>query len=122
MSDYLNGVRFELAEPQLPPPPTLADITALMEQIEAGKQRVLCAPDVFEQVRDTVYSRGYGLYYKVLKCPYLRDGQVVKMQSESEEREDFERSMQEWAAGMFPATERFSDLPWIIRSGPSEKS
>lgn len=88
-----------------------ADITTLMQQIEAGKKRILCASDVFEQVRDTVYGAGYGICFKVLECRWMEDRQVVVMSSEADEREDFDRRMQEWTASMFPAPTRFSDLP-----------
>lgn len=91
------------------PPLTSADITALLKQIEAGKQRILCAPDVFEQVRDAVYGGGLGLYYTVLKHPYLEDGQVLLMQSEAEQQADLERIGREMMDGMFPAPRRFGD-------------
>lgn len=105
------------------PPLTLADVTTLLEQIEAGKQRVLCASDMFEQVRDAVYGGGFGLYYTVLEHPYLQNGQVVMMQSEAEQQADLERAGREMMNSMFPALpERFSDLPWIIQSDPSKES
>jgi hypothetical protein len=76
------------------PPLTFADITALLQQIEAGKQRILCAPDVFERVRDAVYSAGYGAYFKVLENQLLDDGQVVVAQSESEQEAEMQVSGQ----------------------------
>ena len=111
MSDFLNGFRFELREP--PPPMTLADVVDLMKQIEAGKQRIACASDVFEQVRDTVYGAGYGLYFKVLECRWMDDGQVVLMPSEAEEqanmqcagRQVMDEILERWARAQRAADE-----------------
>lgn len=88
---------------------TFADITALLRQIEAGKQRILCAPDVFEQVRDTVYGAGLGLYYTVMEHPYLKDGQVLVMQSEAELQAGLEQVGREMMDGMFPVPRGFGD-------------
>jgi hypothetical protein len=88
---------------------TLADIAALMEQIEAGKQRILCAPDIFEQVRDAVYGGGLGLYYTVLEHPYLKNGQVLMMQSEAQQQADLERIGREMMDGMFLVPRRSGD-------------
>jgi hypothetical protein len=82
VSDFLGSFRFELRDP--PPPMTFAEITALMAQIEAGKQRIACASDVFEQIRDTIYGAGYGLYFTVIECRWMDDSQVVVMPSEAE--------------------------------------
>lgn len=117
---FLDRFRFELREPS--PPIALAEVAALMAQIEAGKKRIACAPDVFERVRDDVYGRGYGLHYKVLQHPYLQDGQVVVMRSEVEQLADLERAGRELMDSMFAVPERFSDLPWIIRPDPSKES
>jgi hypothetical protein len=68
------------------------EVTTRLAQIEAGKQRILCASDVYEQVRDTVYGAGYGLHFKVLECRWMDDGQVVVMPSEAEEQVDLQRA------------------------------
>ena len=68
------------------------EVTARLAQIEAGKQRILCASDVYEQVRGTVYGAEYGLYFKVLECRWMDDGQVVAMPSEVEEQADLRRA------------------------------
>jgi hypothetical protein len=88
--DYVNGFRFEPAA--LPPPMTLAEIHAMLGRIEANKKRIACATDVFEQVRDAVYGAGYGIYFKVVECSWLEDGQVVLMPSEAEEQAGLQRS------------------------------
>jgi len=93
------------------PPLTSADVAALMQQIEAGKKRILCAPEMFERVRDAVYGGGLGLYYTVLEHPYLKDGQVLMMQSEAEQQADLERIGREMMNSMFAAPTPFSDLP-----------
>jgi len=88
-SGFLSGFRFEPAAS--PSPMTLDEIGALLGRIEAGKKRIACATDVFEQIRDTVYGRGYGIYFKVLECSWLEGGQVVLMLSEAEEQAGLER-------------------------------
>lgn len=82
MSDYLNGFRFEPAPP--PPPMTWEEINALLGRIEADKKRIACASDVFEQVRTAIYGAGYGIWFKVIECSWMQDGQVVLMPSEVE--------------------------------------
>jgi len=88
---------------------TSAYLAALLQQIEANKKRILCAPDMFEQVRDAVYGGGLGLYYTVLEHPYLEDGQVLMMQSEAEQQADLERVGHETINSMFAAPRRFGD-------------
>jgi len=103
-----DGAGFGYAER---PPLTSADLAALMRRIEANKQRILCAPDMSEKVRAAVYDGGLGLYYTVLEHPYLRDGQVLLMQSEAEQQADLERVGRELMNSMFAAPTPFSDLP-----------
>jgi hypothetical protein len=93
------------------PPLTSAYVATLLQQIEADKQRILCVPDMFEQVQAAVYGGGLGLYYTVLEHRYLRDGQVLVMQSEAEQQADLERVGYELMNSMFAAPTSFSDLP-----------
>lgn len=63
---------------------TLPEITDLLAAIERNKKQIVCAPDVYEQVRDAVYSAGYGGWYRVVEHPWLDDGQVLLIPSEAE--------------------------------------
>lgn len=63
---------------------TVAALNEFIATIERNKKRILCAPDVYERVRDAVYSGGYGIAYTVVECSWLDDGQVLMMASEAE--------------------------------------
>jgi len=69
---------YVLAPSQSPPEPlTLAEMTDLLDRIEAAKKTMACASDVFERVRDQVYGSGLGAYFRVVENTFLKDGQVV---------------------------------------------
>ena len=56
---------------------TMADVNRLLAHVERSKRHVICAPDVYEKVRDMVYDAGLGISYRVVKCTWLDDGQVL---------------------------------------------
>lgn len=62
-------------------PLTIAEVYAVLER---HKKRLLCAPDVFEQVQAAVWEAGFEVVYQVLENRYLDDGRVVMMASEAE--------------------------------------
>lgn len=63
---------------------TMADVNRLLARTERSKKHLICAPDVFETVRDTVYGAGFGISYRVVKCSWLKDGQVLLGPSDKE--------------------------------------
>lgn len=62
-------------------PLTLAEVYAA---IERHKKRIVCAPDVYEQVQAAVRSAGLEGLYHVVEHRWLDDGQVILMASEAE--------------------------------------
>lgn len=64
--------------------PTFSGIADLLAAIERNKKRIICAPDVYKQIRDAVYGAGYGAWYRVVEHPWLDDGQVLLGPSEAE--------------------------------------
>lgn len=67
-----------------PAPMSVAEMDALLTEVEDGKQVILCAPDDFERVKATVYGAGLGLYYRVEKSDVLEPGPVYLMSSRRE--------------------------------------
>ena len=70
-----------LAElPATQPPPidawTIDRMAAAIDQIEATKPVVACAPDVYERVRQAVADAGMGAYFRVVEHSGVPDGQV----------------------------------------------
>lgn len=63
---------------------TVPDLHELLASIERNKKQVFCATDVYERIRDAVYNGGLGLWYRVVKCTWLEDGQVLLGPSEAE--------------------------------------
>ncbi len=66
------------------PPLTSLDVAEFIAAVERTKKQIFCAPDVYEQVRDAVYGAGLGIAYRVVKHPFLEDGQVLLGPSEAE--------------------------------------
>lgn len=66
------------------PPLTSLDVAEFIATVERAKRQIICAPDVYEQVRDAVYGAGLGIAYRVVKHPWLDDGQVLLGPSEAE--------------------------------------
>lgn len=66
------------------PPLTSQDVAEFIAAIERTKKRIICAPDVYEQVRAAVYGAGLGIAYRVVENRWLDDGQVVLAASEAE--------------------------------------
>lgn len=77
MTDDFAGFVLDWSAPARLDPLTLAQMTELLDRIEAAKKILACAPDVFERVRDQVYGCGLGAYYRVVENAFLKDGQVV---------------------------------------------
>lgn len=102
------------------------EITARLAQIEVGKQRILCAPDVFEQVRDAVYGDGGDADYVVLENRWLNDGQVFVLQSEAEQEAVLQAAGRQMMDETFGRWERQHLAEWraqvdglhVYRSGP----
>lgn len=69
---------------QQQPPLTSADVAAFIARVERSKKHVICAPDVYERLRDAVYGAGFGISYRVVKCAWLDDGQVLLGPSDEE--------------------------------------
>lgn len=66
------------------PPLTSAEVAEFIAAAERAKKHIICAADVYEQVRDAVYMAGLGIAYRVVKHPWLEDGQVLLGPSEAE--------------------------------------
>jgi len=81
--DFFKGIRFR---PFVVP----EEIAVRLAQIEAGKRRILCAPDVFERIRDAVYGDGGNADYVVLENRWLKDGQVILAQPEAEQEAELQ--------------------------------
>lgn len=62
-------------------PLTIAEVYAVLER---HKQRLVCAPDMYEQVRAAVREARLEGVYRVLENQWLKGGQVVLMASEAE--------------------------------------
>lgn len=107
MSDYLCGFRFEPCDP--PPPLTLAEIHALLESVEKSKRRILCAPDAFERIDRLVRDEGYGAAFKVIPCAWLKPGQVVVTQSETDDEADLQRAVERTEAEIAEGWRRQAD-------------
>lgn len=62
-------------------PLTIAEVYAVLER---HKQRLVCAPDVYERAQAAVREAQLESVYQVLENRWLEDGQVVLMASEAE--------------------------------------
>lgn len=63
---------------------TMSDVNRLLARIERTRKHLICASDVYERVRDAVYGAGFGIAYRVVRCPWLDDGQVLLGPSDEE--------------------------------------
>lgn len=90
------------------PLPTMADVDRMLAGVGRLKKHVICAPDVYESVRDAVRDAGFGIAYQVVKCAWLDDGQVLLGPSEAELEADLR------AAGERAVAEMVED--WKRRS------
>lgn len=88
------------------------EIVAQLGQIEAGKKRILCAPDVYERVRDAVYGDGGDADYMILENRWLKDGQVFMMQSEAEQEAELQAAGQRTMNETFERWERQQRAEW----------